>query len=86
MLSVDGPKSGMVDSLEVTRLKDEMTSMKQKSCGRVEPWSWFHFLFKQVALNCLIQLVFLGDFNATETLSCNHDSKKSLIAQSILIQ
>ena len=33
VLSVDGPKSDMVDSLEVKRLKDEMTSMKKKIMG-----------------------------------------------------
>ena len=33
VLSVDGPKSDMVDSVEVKRLKDEMTSMKKKIMG-----------------------------------------------------
>lgn len=32
-LSVDGPKSDMVDTVELKRLKDEMTSMKKKIMG-----------------------------------------------------
>ena len=32
-LSVDGPKSDLMDSVEVKRMKDEMTSMKKKVMG-----------------------------------------------------
>ena len=34
VLSVDGPKSDVVDTVEVKRLKDEMTSMKKKIMGK----------------------------------------------------
>ena len=36
-LSVDGPKSDLVDSVEVKRMKDEMTSMKKKIMGKPKP-------------------------------------------------
>ena len=34
VLSVDGAKSDLMDSVEVKRLKDEMTSMKKKIMGK----------------------------------------------------
>lgn len=33
-LAVDGPKGDQVDSIEVKRLKDDMTSMKKKIMGK----------------------------------------------------
>lgn len=37
VLSVDGPKTDLIDSVEMKRLKDEMTSMKKKIMGRWNP-------------------------------------------------
>ena len=34
VLSVDGPKSDLIDTVEMKRLKDEMTSMKKKLMGK----------------------------------------------------
>jgi len=67
VLSVDGPKSDVVDSVEVKRLKDEMTSMKKKL--------WVSrtlvgvcFLFEQVVLQ-LPNSTSFAEFKPTETLS-----------------
>lgn len=37
VLSVDGPKTDLIDSVEMKRLKDEMTSMKKKIMGKWNP-------------------------------------------------
>lgn len=36
-MAVDGPKSDHLESIEVKRLKDEMTSLKKKVMGKSLP-------------------------------------------------
>ena len=40
VLSVDGPKGDRADSIEVKRMKDEMTSMKKKIMGMHSHYSF----------------------------------------------
>lgn len=47
-LAVDGPKGDQVDSIELKRLKDDMTSMKKKIMGKSVYFCLNHRIYCQL--------------------------------------